>query len=130
MPEIDVSYETPDYSGCCSPASGEDRKMKRVFPTLTIPNNMALAKAVSAGQEFTATVKLRVAEVMIRERADGENPAKISDYPGEGVRVEMEVQSISPNGVSVKEGSEEEDGSAALKNYFSKKGPRSEKTEE
>src|SRR5689334_21614063 len=106
MPEIDVSYETPDYSGCCSPSSESERKMKKVYPTLTIPNNMALAKAVSAGQEFTATVKLRVAEVMIRERADGENPAKISDYPGEGVRVEMEVQSISPNGISVKEGSE------------------------
>jgi hypothetical protein len=119
--EIDTSYETPDYSGCCSPASGEDRKMKRVFPTLTIPNNMALAKAVSAGQEFTATVKLRVAEVMIRERADGESPNKISNYPGEGVRVEMEVQSISPQGISVKEGSNEENGSDALKKYFNKK---------
>ena len=95
--------------------------MKRVFPTLTIPNNMALAKAVSAGQEFTATVKFRVAEVMIRERADGESASKISDYPGEGVRVEMEVQSISPNGIAIKEGSNEEDGSAALKKYFNSK---------
>lgn len=118
--EIDTSYETPDYSSGFASAPESERKTKRVYPTLTIPDNVALAKAVSAGQEFTATVKLRVSEVAIRERADGENDTK-SCYPGEGVRVELEVHSISPNGIAVKEGSGEKDGAAALKEYFNKK---------
>lgn len=120
MPEIDVSFETPDYSGeCCAAPSSPDRKTKRVYPTVTIPNNLALAKAVTVGQEFTATVKFRVQEVMIRERADGASPGY--DYPGEGVRVELEVHTLSPQGVAVKEESGEEDGAMAIKSFFGKK---------
>lgn len=126
-PTIDLSFETPDYGAPCrgEATNKAEWAMKKVFPSLTIPNNIALAKSLTAGQEFTATVRLRVAEVMIRERADGGDSRKLSDYPGEGVRVELEVQSMTPQGVSVEdEEKAEDDGADAIKKYFGNNGKK------
>lgn len=123
MPTVNLAFETPDYSGgpCCVGETKEERPMKEVYPSLTIPNNLALAKALTAGQEFTATVTFRVAEVMIRERADGEDVRKGWDYPGDGVRVELEAKQMVLQGVAVKEDSGEKDGATAIKNFFANK---------
>lgn len=112
---INLSFEAPDYGNIGQ--SKPDRDTKTCYPSLNIPGNMALAKSLKVGKEFTATVKFRVCEISIRER-DGDD----DDMPGPygGTHVELEAQSMTIDGVKISEPDGEESGSDAISKYFAK----------
>lgn len=114
---INLGFDAPDYGGMSIGSSLPPKlDTQTCYPSLNIPGNMALAKSLRPGQEFTATVKFRVAEISIRER-DGDD----DDYsPYGGTHVELEAQSMVPD-VNIKEVGNEDDGKEAIAKYFDKK---------
>lgn len=111
---IDLSYEAPEYGEMAIGSKEPEPETERIYPTLSVPENKGLAKAVKVGQEITATVKMRVSEIMIRESE------RKSMYPGECVRVEFEVMSMDPQGIKL-DMIDEESGEDAMKKYFNRK---------
>lgn len=123
MKVINLGFEAPDYSkmhGCCAPeSSAEDKKTptKTVYPSMSIPGNKALARALKPGQKFTATVTFVVAEVAIRDRKGDSEDGPVDIYGG--TRVELEAESMSVEGVKVEDAEEEVSGAEAIAKYFS-----------
>lgn len=118
--ELDLGYKAPDYGSMeLASAPPSEPKTKTCYPEFAVPGNIALARSLEAGQELTATVKLRVTQISVRDRAD----SKEEKFPDlySGTRVEFEVQSMNINGVKVDESANEEDGKTAFRKYLSKK---------
>lgn len=89
---MDIGYQVPDYSGgeLASPSDGKDRPKKTVYPGLTLRGDAAKAICTKCdvGEEFTATVKVRV--VSVTDRA-----ASRQEYSGqEGANVELDIISM------------------------------------
>lgn len=112
MSTINLGYQAPDYGAVPSTPVGEEGAPKKtVYPSLTVSEKPGLAKSLSVGQEITATVKLKVVEVLHRETSR-------SEMYGDKCRVEFEVLSMDPQGVRVESDDEDdEDGQAAFDKY-------------
>lgn len=118
---INLGFKAPDYSG-----SGQITGVQAptsiaevmCYPEMTIPGNKGLARALQVGQEFTALVKFRVSEILIRDRDDDRQDP--FDCFG-GTHVDLQARSISFEGINVDESEGETSGAQAFAAFLGKK---------
>ena len=117
---ISLGFETPDYSAMntlAAPVPEKDMPTKTAYPSMTIPGNKGLARALKPGTEITALVTFKVAEVCIRDR--GQKDDGPVDVYG-GTHVELEAKSMTFENLKV-EDTEEVDGKTAFQQFLGKK---------